>query len=75
MSFICSICKDVCHGRWKLYMQDGHEAYICMSCQKWLWRDHTKLEEYMDNHHRNKEFPAFVIDEMLKRHSKSTYGH
>ena len=42
-------------------------AVICKDCEHWLWKDHSKLEEYFDNHEKNKEFSAKVIKEVQKK--------
>lgn len=78
MPWPCSLCSSTtdAHYRWfRTEELDGQgnlmpAAYVCGTCVRFLWRDHTKLETHFCFHTRNKDFPQFVCREVFKKSNK-----
>lgn len=61
----CASCSEDCkpwQRRWHVHNQN-HRC-VCRPCERLLWRDYTKLEEFFSWHDRNAGFPKFVVAEL-----------
>lgn len=46
---------------------------LCGPCLRHVWRDFTKLEEFIIDHHaRNQAFPAFAVREVRRLQPSSS---
>ena len=69
----CAFCEEhIEGGRW--YSHEGQHALVCEPCLKFIWKDHCKLEEYLDFHSRNVDFPKMLFQE-LRRVQQSRNRH
>ena len=61
----CASCSEDCKPwqyRWHVHNQN--HCCVCRPCERLLWRDYTKLEEFFSWHDRNAGFPKFVVAEL-----------
>ncbi len=65
----CAYCyEDVLENRnrhW--YWSEGKFALLCKSCNRMLWRDYHKLEDPLNYHRHNAEFPDYVLEEVQRK--------